>query len=254
MCGIVGYSGYAREGQWAETHDILTALFEVSANQRGKDATGFVARKEPFKNPLAAEVVMDKAPLAAAEFIRQNQTWRALHHQRCSMVLGHVRWATHGSPDDNRHNHPLIGRSDLYLVHNGIVCGHKDLARKQGLTLDTDVDSELILRMVEASRHPAIGLLTALRDLPGASAVGLYDSRADLLYLARNEGRPLWLLKLKNDRRWFFASTREILLSAIREVLGEPRMETLMPIAADCVHILSATGPALIGLPNGIKE
>jgi glucosamine 6-phosphate synthetase-like amidotransferase/phosphosugar isomerase protein len=250
MCGILGFTGNVPESKWKQTYDILTALF-LASEGRGQDATGFVARHEPFKNPLAASTVMDKQPGPASQFVRDNPSWRALRHRRCSTVLGHVRWATHGSPEDNRNNHPLVGHSGLYLVHNGVLENHRGIAEKHGLELLTDVDSELILRLVESAKHPAIGLDIALRRVEGSMAAVVYDSPRDALYMARDNDRPLWLLRMKDDRRWFFASTRAILLTAFNAVMGEDaiaKVETLMPLAAG--HVLIVSGTRLISLPG----
>jgi glucosamine 6-phosphate synthetase-like amidotransferase/phosphosugar isomerase protein len=255
MCGILGFSGYVREGQWSETYDLLNALL-VASECRGKDATGFVARTEPLKNCLAANIVLDKAPMPASQFIDQNPSWRSLKHTRSSSCLLHVRWATHGSPADNRNNHPLVGHSSLYLVHNGVLTDHKGTAEKHGLKLQTDCDSELILRMVESAKHPAVGLDNALRRVKGSMAAVVYDGQRDCLYLARDAGRPLWLMRLAHDRRWWFASTREILLAAMEAVLGQgvmSKVETLFPLAAGSVHVLTNSG-RLISLPNGRGE
>ncbi len=249
MCGILGYSGNVAEGTWHETYDLLTALF-LESEKRGRDATGFVARTEPFKNPMASDVVLSKQPVPARRFVADDSSWRALRHRRCSMVLGHVRFATHGSPEQSFNNHPLVGRRGLYLVHNGVLSGHEANAERLGLELTTGCDSETILRLAEA-QHPSLGLNDALRELSGSMTAVVYNSSSDWLYFARNAGRPLWLLKLKNRKAWWFASTREILVAAFESVLGDiaDRVELLMPLACDHVHALSPLG-SLVALPE----
>ncbi len=105
MCGIIGFAGHVPEGHWGETHAMLEALF-LESEQRGRDATGFVARTEPYKDPFACDVVLSKQPVPVRRFVAEDASWRALRHRRCSMVLGHVRWATHGSATDDFNNHP----------------------------------------------------------------------------------------------------------------------------------------------------
>ena len=250
MCGILGYAGHVPEGQWGETHDLLTALF-LESEKRGRDATGFVAKTEPFKNPMASDVVLSTQPIPAHRFVADDSSWRALRHRRCSMVLSHVRWATHGSPKQSFNNHPLVGRSGLYLVHNGILSGHVAIAERMGLELTTECDSETILRFAEEGKHPSLGLNDALQELSGSMTAVVYNSSNDWLYFARNSGRPLWLLRLKNRKAWWFASTREILVSAFESVLGDiaDRVELLMPLACDHVHALSPLG-SLVALPE----
>ena len=72
------------------------------------------------------------------------------------MVLGHVRWATHGNPKDNRNNHPHVCSGGRYfLVHNGVISNHLDITDRYGLRLRSDCDSEILLRLVENFRNPA---------------------------------------------------------------------------------------------------
>ena len=47
MCGIFGYTGFARENRWGQTHRLLEALL-LASEHRGQDATGFAALTEPF--------------------------------------------------------------------------------------------------------------------------------------------------------------------------------------------------------------
>ncbi len=124
-------------------------------------------------------------------------------------------------------------------------------AERLGLELTTECDSETILRLAEEGQHPALGLGDALQELSGSMAAVVCDSGSGWLYLARNGGRPLWLLRLKDRRAWWFASTREILMSAFESVLGDisGRVELLMPLAAGHVHALSPLG-SLIALPE----
>ena len=245
MCGILGYVGYPKEGQWGETHRILDNLF-VESEHRGRHASGFVATTSPFKMPIHQEVVTDKAPLPSSQFIRQNSSWRWLRHRRCSIVLGHVRWATHGDPRDNRNNHPHKGRNGLWMIHNGILSGHREAAASRRLRLTSDCDSEIIIRMVESASHPAQGLSMAMADLRGSMAVAVLDTERQVVWLARNDGRPLWLARLiKNDPRWFFASERKILMNAFEHTLGEcfeDHLEQLIPMSPGHIHGLSPLG------------
>lgn len=243
MCGILGYSGEPAEDQWGETYRLLESLF-LASEPRGRHATGFVAKTQPYKRPTSGGIFLDKRPVAASAFVG-NLSWRSLRRRRCTAVIGHVRWATHGPPEVNANNHPHRGRRDLYLVHNGVLTDYQHLCERKGLMLRTDCDSEAILRVVESSRTPTSGLSAALQGFRGSMAVAVYDGCADTTYLARNDGRPLWLARLRHDRRWFYASTQEILLSAFRDVLGRrasKQIDVLMPLAANQVHILNSDG------------
>lgn len=254
MCGIVGFIGQAREGQWQQTHDLLRGLF-LAAEHRGQDATGFVAHTEPLDSPSNARIVLAKEPLPASRFVEENAAFRGLRHQRSSVVVGHVRAATHGKPERNENNHPFVSKDgQLFLVHNGIVGNHEELADKYGLKLETECDSEVILRLIEREETTAGGLQRCLQEVEGSLAVAVYDRATTLLWLARNGGRPLWLAKLKNDKRTFFASTGQIILDALKRIIGGsalPEVESLFPIAGDSPLALSASGVILAPFVGG---
>lgn len=246
MCGIVGFIGQVQENRWGQTHRLLEALMLASAH-RGWDATGFAALTSPYKRQYAVKTIVEKQPIAVGKFVKANGPWRQLRHQRCSAVICHIRMATHGDPSVNRNNHPFSTRDGLHLVHNGVIVDHKHAAAKRRLRLKTECDSEILLRLIEAARHPAIGLEEALLLLRGSIAAVVLDSKTGMLWLARNHGRELWLLKLR-DGRTFIASESQILLVAAKKVLGKGyrhEVDMLIPLAAHHVHGLSPSGQCL---------
>ena len=243
MCAIVGFCGYVPEGQWGQTHEILSELL-IAGEHRGRDATGFAAAAQPLgsKHP---RVIVAKEPVPALDFVLDNPDFRRLSRRRCIAFLGHNRAATHGASRNNRNNHPHVGHVGLYLVHNGIIPDYREIADKYALRQRSECDSEVLLRLVEVSDHPAAGLEACLRETRGSMAVALYDERDNIIWLARNGGRPLWLARLARDRRWFFGSTPQILLNAFRRVLGagvHARLDYLAPVPEDIPLSLSPDG------------
>jgi len=181
-----------------------------------------MARAEPLRDPLRSQSIVSKAAVQASQFVENDPAFLRLAHQRCIAFLGHVRAATHGDPADNQNNHPFTSEDGNYhLVHNGIVPNHEEIADKFGLRLTSQCDSELLLRLVEKSESPQLGLRWCLKENHGSMAVAMYDATTATVLLARNSGRPLWLARLENDRCWWFASTAEIIHEAFHSVLGK---------------------------------
>lgn len=245
MCGIAGFIGHAREGQWRQTHSILGELF-LASEHRGRDATGFAALTDPLGRHTRQLVVVGKEPVEASRFVGINTDWKRLTQRRCAAVIQHVRAATHGNAHtgDNRNNHPFVGDNGLLLVHNGIISNHAELMDQFSLRARTECDSEALLRVVEQAKHPAEGLTTCLREVQGSMAVAVLDSRRGVVYLATNGGRPLWVCRLRDERRMFFASTVAILLTALEKVLGKDRhwLGSIHPLATGFVHAVTPDG------------
>lgn len=250
MCGIIGLVGQTKEDRWGESYRLLAALF-LAAEVRGRDATGFVGLTDSLESPLRQSIVVAKAPLKASTFVETNAIWRRLRRQRCSVVLGHVRAATHGDPHElgndpdetgGINNHPHWS-DDLYLVHNGILPRYREIADRYSVTMRSNCDSEVLLRVIEKAPSPAEGMAACLREEPGA--IGLFDARHKTLYLGRSAGRPLWFCRLRQDRRVLIASTAAIILSALKSALGDAaadRIEMLAPLAPYFVYALTADG------------
>ena len=242
MCAILGFIGDVRRGQWGQTHLILHELLRASV-VRGRDATGFAALTDPVRRSGRQRVIMDKQPLPANYYAATSFAWRTL--PRCSVLLGHARFATSGTPTRDGNNHPHVTDDGRYvLIHNGHVPSHRSAAERLRLNLRSECDSELLLRLVEAEGDAAVGLDRCLRETLGSMAVAVLDVYERRVYLARNEGRPLWLCRLR-DRRWFFASTDGLLAQAMMLVLGrrwEQSVEIMTPLAAGVVVTLTTGG------------
>ncbi len=131
MCGLFGFVGRAPDMR------ELIAIAEQTAATRGWHAWGMAwiddrGRLRSYKAPGR----LDRCTLAEAAGARA--------------LIGHCRLATHGSAEANANNHPH-GCDGGWLVHNGVIWGHQQVARANGLLLQTECDSEVLARLVEAS-------------------------------------------------------------------------------------------------------
>jgi glucosamine 6-phosphate synthetase-like amidotransferase/phosphosugar isomerase protein len=242
LCGIIGFCGDVPEGRWKETYRILEAMF-LAAEDRGTDATGYAAITKPFDSGEKGFVTA-KEPIRASQFV-ESDTWRSLANRRCLALIGHVRWKTHGDAANEENNHPHIGQNNLALVHNGILSNHLEVASTRRLSLISQCDSEVLIRLVEKYANPIYGLNACLKECCGSMAIAVLDPKKGMIHLARNTHRSLWLARLKNDRRWWFASTAAILVDALVQALGKEgvaNLDQLFPIASNVVHTLMPSG------------
>lgn len=93
-----------------------------------------------------------KRPLCASEFIKDKEFRRLLAglDGRTTWLAGHTRWQTCGEASNNRNNHPLrAGR--VIGTANGTILNADDLFERLGLPRCAEVDSELLLRIADAT-------------------------------------------------------------------------------------------------------
>ena len=134
-------------------------------------------------------------------------------------VIGHVRYATNGSPSYPGNNHPLE-HGDIMGVHNGRVHNFIDILKETGRTDDlAEVDSEAIFAAVNRWGHRA-----GLRRVKGNLAAAYTRlSRPASMYIVRSTDRyTLWFGRTPRDNL-VFASELAILRSVFGRTLTHVR-------------------------------
>ena len=165
MCGIVGYIG-PRDA----TPIILNGLKRLE--YRGYDSAGLAVladgriqvRREAGKLSRLVEMV-EQSPVSG------------------SPGIGHTRWATHGVPSvRNAHPH-LSANARIVVVHNGIVENFlelRDELASEGVTFQSDTDTETIVQLVEKHQAAGLDLVEAARrtfhQIQGAHAIVLMSA------------------------------------------------------------------------------
>ncbi len=188
MCGIVGYVG--EESALPILLDGLERLEYRGYDSAGLAvATGDAILIEKHAGRVAVlTAAMDGAP-------------ERLAGARCG--IAHTRWATHGVPTDiNAHPH-TDERSDVAVVHNGIIENHaalrQDLASR-GHTLHSDTDSEVVVHLIEEALVGTKGapeerflqaVQRAVSRLRGSFALGVMWAGASELLIAVRQQAPL---------------------------------------------------------------
>jgi len=132
MCGVFGFLG-----KKSKLSKVVNGLKRLE--YRGYDSWGLAfpvqGKIEAFKSLSAVRDIDHREFDFEIEF-----------------ALGHTRWATHGAVNlSNCHPH-ISANGKFALVHNGIVENYDELKNfviKEGSSLLSETDSEVILRLIE---------------------------------------------------------------------------------------------------------
>lgn len=193
MCGIAALLLHPQERspeQWRALTDLFTRNL-VYNEERGKSATGLAVLQRN------GQVAVAKMPLPASEFTLTAE-YRALLARldaQTTIVLGHTRLPTKGSPRNNANNHP-IHTGPVWGVHNGHIQNDDELFARYGYARQAEVDSEIIFQLLAdlspASHHDYLSMVAArLRLLSGDFTFIACDQRAPTQLLVLKHNNPL---------------------------------------------------------------
>ena len=184
MCGIVGYLG-----KKAPVPLIIESLRHLE--YRGYDSAGVAYLGDDHDLHVYKSsgklINLEKALPAALNERSENG---ALH-----IGIGHIRWATHGLPNDvNAHPH-LGTHHQIALVHNGIIENFFDLRRElqaAGQQFASDTDTECVVQLLELiakdEKDFSKVIQKALQKIRGAYALGMISKdHPGHLYAVRNQ-------------------------------------------------------------------
>lgn len=218
MCGIWGYSGNIAAELSTRAHNFLYALAQWSET-RGTDSTGFACRYD------SGHVIVDKMPVRATAFGMLSHKWIHLRKKMPSTLIGHTRFGTGSTPLINNNNHPFLGR-DFHMVHNGVIPSWRDIQRNQQLPMQSETDSEVILRCLEKRMEAKDDINKSvewvLDNIWGNMAVAMLEKNNPNVWLFRNDN-PIWVFSIPegifgHSGIMFFASTEDIFNNAWKEV------------------------------------
>jgi glucosamine--fructose-6-phosphate aminotransferase (isomerizing) len=234
MCGIVGYVG-PRDA----TPIILNGLKRLE--YRGYDSAGVAVVQNG-----TIEMRRDAGKLSKLTDLVSQQPISG------SPGIGHTRWATHGAPSA-RNAHPHLGSTGrVVVVHNGIVENYlelKDEMTAEGITFQSETDTETIVHLVERYRSTGLDFTEAARaafkQVQGASVILLIDAdEPDKIVCARIGNAGGVVIGLGEGENFLASDIPAILEHTRRVIFLESRQMAI--VTRDGVNLQTIDGSPII--------
>ena len=177
MCGIIGINSNK-----SVSASIINSLKKLE--YRGYDSAGIATLHNNSINEIKSEGRVDN--------LEKNSL---IKNMEGTIGIGHVRWATHGSPNSvNAHPH---SSQNVSVVHNGII-ENSTLLKKflvgKGHKFKSQTDTEVIVHLITENLKTdniVESIKKTLKSLHGSFALGIiFKDEPDLIVGARR-GSPL---------------------------------------------------------------
>ncbi len=205
MCGIIGVS-YGPGGPDSEewTPEELAQIMFPCIIHRGRHAWGWMSYNEK-EDAISVQKYCGAADTPQAMqlmAVDPNAKW----------WVGHVRYATHGKPELDYNNHPIIHGS-IVGVHNGVLRNHEEILKETGREDSRAlVDSEAIFAAVFKW-----GVMDGLKKVRGDMVTVFANANhPKTLYVARSHGRQLYLARTKAGSLIFASEPQVIEATDVR--------------------------------------
>jgi len=194
MCGIFGL--IAKPGTKYSQNQIRKTLENIAvfSESRGKDSSGMAIRNGTNSG---IEVIKGDIPirqlLKSAAFDREiTKSLGDYHNGSGFAAFGHARLVTNGTQLNEVNNQPVL-KSDMLIIHNGIIVNVDDLwAKHPGLQREFAIDTEIIPALIRNELQTSDDLAGACNktfsQLEGTWSVAIMFQDLNQFVLATNNG------------------------------------------------------------------
>lgn len=203
MCGIVGYVGKRKA-----TDFLIDGLSKLE--YRGYDSAGIAVLESG-----EVTLIKHKGRLSNLEKSLSNKAVEGC------IGIGHTRWATHGEPSDvNAHPHQS-SKSDITVVHNGIIENYlelRDWLKGEGYNFLSETDTEVIPNLIDYYYEGDLfeAVVKATERLEGSYAIEAICGKEQDKLVAVRKDSPL--IVGVGEGETFIASDIPAVISYTRDV------------------------------------
>ncbi len=207
MCGIIGYIGNKEI-----TNLLITGLKRME--YRGYDSAGLSI----FDDDYNLIIKKKKGRIADLE-----RTLNGIS-SKSNVGIAHVRWATHGFPNDtNAHPH-TDNSGNIAIVHNGIIENYAAIKKQllnEGYFFSTDTDTEVLAVLIERFYDQVHDLeyatRLALNEIKGTFGIAIMSKHEPNKIIAARRGSPL-ILGI-SDNEYIVASDASAIIEHTKNVI-----------------------------------
>jgi glucosamine 6-phosphate synthetase-like amidotransferase/phosphosugar isomerase protein len=243
MCGIAAIllQPQARSAPvWAELRATVSANLAANA-MRGREATGLGVIQ------CNGAAFVYKVDLEAEAFIETDGYHALLDtlNEETTVILGHTRLPTQGSPRNPHNNHPIeIG--PVVGIHNGHIDNDDELFTRWALPRRAQVDSEILFRrLATLSPLDAQYLLKveeSLACLTGEFTFLAVDCRRPTQLLAFKHANPLNVYYHQEWGALIFSSSYLFLRRAFGHAVSRQTLAAAQVLRFDALRLTATDG------------
>ncbi len=226
MCGIFAYTGKKNAGEV-----LLEGL--VSLEYRGYDSAGIHVPESGLIRAVGP-VAHLRRKVPAGYYGRSG--------------IAHLRWATHGEPNEvNAHPHSDCD-GEIWLVHNGIIENFRELKSElaaKGHTFKSESDTEILAHVIEDEMQSGADFekasLKALNRVRGTYGLAMQYKKEPEKLIAARMGSPI-VLGLGDGEHFIASDASPILPHTNKVVFLEDGEVAVLTPGEHRIFKLDATG------------